>query len=126
MYLYRYSAERGTWDEVMNTFINSDGDPTQFASIPAAAWFVIVTPTSYPIALLRLGTLDVGDAASASSESTTDPSFDHAPIMSTDLPRSESHPSPICDEASFALPPSLDRFMAAPSAPTNTTAAYPN
>ncbi|KAF5324018.1 hypothetical protein D9611_008440 [Ephemerocybe angulata] len=39
----RYFAERGTWDEVMDTFINSDGDPTQFASIPAAAWFVIVT-----------------------------------------------------------------------------------
>ncbi|KAF5338275.1 hypothetical protein D9611_014626 [Ephemerocybe angulata] len=36
-----YFAERGTWDEVMDAFINSDGDPTQFASIPAAAWFVI-------------------------------------------------------------------------------------
>ncbi|KAF6741237.1 hypothetical protein DFP72DRAFT_946024, partial [Ephemerocybe angulata] len=35
-----YFAERGTWDEVMDTFINSDGDPTQFASIPAAGWFV--------------------------------------------------------------------------------------
>ncbi|KAF6750014.1 hypothetical protein DFP72DRAFT_1140016 [Ephemerocybe angulata] len=31
---YRYFAERGTWDEVMDTFINSDGDPTQFASSP--------------------------------------------------------------------------------------------
>ncbi|KAF6757035.1 hypothetical protein DFP72DRAFT_809773 [Ephemerocybe angulata] len=41
-----YFAERGTWDEVMDTFINSDGDPTQFASIPAAAWFVIVTITT--------------------------------------------------------------------------------
>lgn len=26
-----YFAERGTWDEVLGTFINSDGDPSQFA-----------------------------------------------------------------------------------------------
>ncbi|TEB27742.1 voltage-gated potassium channel [Coprinellus micaceus] len=41
-----YFAERGTWDEVLDTFVNSDGDPTQFTSIPAAAWFVIVTITT--------------------------------------------------------------------------------
>ncbi|KIK06346.1 hypothetical protein K443DRAFT_129929 [Laccaria amethystina LaAM-08-1] len=41
-----YFAERGTWDEVLETFINSDGDPTQFSSIPAAAWFVLVTITT--------------------------------------------------------------------------------
>ncbi|PCH39921.1 voltage-gated potassium channel [Wolfiporia cocos MD-104 SS10] len=41
-----YFAERGTWDEVLGTFINSDGDPSQFASIPAAGWFVIVTITT--------------------------------------------------------------------------------
>ncbi|KAF9264095.1 voltage-gated potassium channel [Marasmius fiardii PR-910] len=41
-----YFAERGTWDTTLETFINSDGDPTQFASIPAAAWFVIVTITT--------------------------------------------------------------------------------
>ncbi|KAF8988556.1 hypothetical protein BDQ17DRAFT_1314624 [Cyathus striatus] len=41
-----YFAERGTWDEVLGTFINSDGDPTSFSSIPAAAWFVIVTITT--------------------------------------------------------------------------------
>ncbi|KAK0457996.1 uncharacterized protein EV420DRAFT_1748335 [Desarmillaria tabescens] len=38
-----YFIERGTWDTTLETFVNSDGDPTQFASIPAAAWFVIVT-----------------------------------------------------------------------------------
>jgi len=38
-----YFIERGTWDDTLATFINSDGDPSQFASIPAAAWFVIVT-----------------------------------------------------------------------------------
>ncbi|KAI9440855.1 hypothetical protein H4582DRAFT_2074662 [Lactarius indigo] len=38
-----YFIERGTWDDTLETFINSDGDPSQFASIPAAAWFVIVT-----------------------------------------------------------------------------------
>ncbi|EPS97556.1 hypothetical protein FOMPIDRAFT_1061807 [Fomitopsis schrenkii] len=41
-----YFAERGTWDEVLGTFINSDGDPSQFASIPASAWFVAVTITT--------------------------------------------------------------------------------
>ncbi|KAH9480920.1 Potassium voltage-gated channel subfamily B member 1 [Psilocybe cubensis] len=41
-----YFAERGTWDELLGTFINADGDPTQFSSIPAAAWFVLVTITT--------------------------------------------------------------------------------
>lgn len=30
----RYFAERGTWDEVLQTFINTDGDPTQFSVRP--------------------------------------------------------------------------------------------
>jgi len=38
-----YFIERGAWDNTLEVFINSDGDPSQFASIPAAAWFVIVT-----------------------------------------------------------------------------------
>ncbi|KAG6845816.1 hypothetical protein H0H93_016006, partial [Arthromyces matolae] len=37
-----YFAERGTWDPVLENFVNIDGDPSQFSSIPAAAWFVIV------------------------------------------------------------------------------------
>ncbi|KXN84036.1 Potassium voltage-gated channel subfamily B member 2 [Leucoagaricus sp. SymC.cos] len=41
-----YFAERGTWDETLETFINSDGDPSQFSSIPSAAWFVLVTITT--------------------------------------------------------------------------------
>ncbi|KAH6883633.1 hypothetical protein BKA70DRAFT_1575439 [Coprinopsis sp. MPI-PUGE-AT-0042] len=41
-----YFIERGTWDDILETFINSDGDPTQFSSIPAAAWFVVVTITT--------------------------------------------------------------------------------
>ncbi|KAF7363737.1 Potassium voltage-gated channel subfamily D member 3 [Mycena sanguinolenta] len=41
-----YFAERGTWDNILETFINTDGDPSQFASIPAAAWFVLVTITT--------------------------------------------------------------------------------
>ncbi|THH14913.1 hypothetical protein EW146_g5479 [Bondarzewia mesenterica] len=41
-----YFIERGTWDDTLETFINSDGDPSQFASIPSAAWFVIVTITT--------------------------------------------------------------------------------
>ncbi|CAE6469531.1 unnamed protein product [Rhizoctonia solani] len=41
-----YFAERGSWDPTLEAFINSDGDPTQFDSIPAAAWFVLVTITT--------------------------------------------------------------------------------
>ncbi|KAJ7046976.1 hypothetical protein C8F04DRAFT_1062356 [Mycena alexandri] len=41
-----YFAERGTWDDILETFVNIDGDPSQFASIPAAAWFVLVTITT--------------------------------------------------------------------------------
>ncbi|EPQ54408.1 voltage-gated potassium channel [Gloeophyllum trabeum ATCC 11539] len=41
-----YFAERGTWDETLETFIDVDGDPSQFSSIPAAAWFVLVTITT--------------------------------------------------------------------------------
>ncbi|KAG6860452.1 hypothetical protein C0995_010971 [Termitomyces sp. Mi166 len=64
--LFVYFAERGTWDPVLETFVNVDGDPTQFSvrtpspytsalshaphptsqSIPAAAWFVLVTITT--------------------------------------------------------------------------------
>ncbi|KAL4249058.1 hypothetical protein ABKN59_007514 [Abortiporus biennis] len=41
-----YFAERGTWDDTLGIFMNSDGDPSQFSSIPAAAWFVLVTITT--------------------------------------------------------------------------------
>ncbi|EIW74567.1 voltage-gated potassium channel [Coniophora puteana RWD-64-598 SS2] len=41
-----YFTERGTWDDTIETFVNSDGDPTQFSSIPVAAWFVLVTITT--------------------------------------------------------------------------------
>ncbi|KDQ50541.1 hypothetical protein JAAARDRAFT_74182 [Jaapia argillacea MUCL 33604] len=41
-----YFAERGSWDETLQTFVDADGDPSQFSSIPAAAWFVLVTITT--------------------------------------------------------------------------------
>lgn len=31
MDLSRYFAERGSWDETLGIFINSDGDPSQFS-----------------------------------------------------------------------------------------------
>lgn len=27
----RYFTERGSWDSVLETFVNADGDPTQFS-----------------------------------------------------------------------------------------------
>jgi potassium voltage-gated channel Shal-related subfamily D member 2 len=30
----RYFIERGSWDETLEVFINSDGDPSQFAVSP--------------------------------------------------------------------------------------------
>ena len=38
-----YFAERGTWDESLETFIDDDGQRSAFESIPAAAWFVLVS-----------------------------------------------------------------------------------
>lgn len=38
-----YFAERGTWDEGLETFIDDDGQKSAFESIPAAAWFVLVS-----------------------------------------------------------------------------------
>ncbi|KAJ7074164.1 hypothetical protein C8F01DRAFT_1099454 [Mycena amicta] len=46
MVLTVFSTLLGTWDDILETFINTDGDPSQFASIPAAAWFVLVTITT--------------------------------------------------------------------------------
>ncbi|TIA89819.1 hypothetical protein E3P99_01896 [Wallemia hederae] len=40
---FLYFIERGSWDANLETFINSDGQPSSFDSIPAAAWFVLVT-----------------------------------------------------------------------------------
>ncbi|KAL5511007.1 hypothetical protein ACEPAG_3726 [Sanghuangporus baumii] len=41
-----YFIERGTWDPILQTFIDVDGEPSQFSSIPAAGWFVLVTITT--------------------------------------------------------------------------------
>lgn len=31
IFALRYFAERGTWDNTLENFMNSDGDPSQFA-----------------------------------------------------------------------------------------------
>jgi potassium voltage-gated channel Shal-related subfamily D protein 2 len=38
-----YFAERGTWDASLQAFVDADGDPSQFDSIPQTAWFALVT-----------------------------------------------------------------------------------
>ncbi|KAI0249709.1 hypothetical protein BJV78DRAFT_1129192 [Lactifluus subvellereus] len=65
-----YFIERGSWDETLEVFINSNGDPSQFASIPAAAWYVIrpistvgygeITPRSFLGRLITLPLLIFG------------------------------------------------------------------
>lgn len=43
-----YFAERGTWDDALETFVDAEGVKSQFESIPAAAWFVLVSKC-YPL-----------------------------------------------------------------------------
>lgn len=38
-----YFAERGTWDATLGGFVDADGDPSLFDSIPQTAWFALVT-----------------------------------------------------------------------------------
>lgn len=38
-----YFAERGSWDANLGAFVDADGDPSQFDSIPQTAWFALVT-----------------------------------------------------------------------------------
>ena len=38
-----YFAERGTWEPNLGLFVDADGDPSQFDSIPQTAWFALVT-----------------------------------------------------------------------------------
>ncbi|KAF9783325.1 hypothetical protein BJ322DRAFT_1070178 [Thelephora terrestris] len=38
-----YFIERGTWDPSIEVFLDSNGEPSQFTSIPMAAWFVLVS-----------------------------------------------------------------------------------
>ncbi|PVG01555.1 voltage-gated potassium channel [Serendipita vermifera] len=41
-----YFTERGVWDDSLETFVDADGVKSHFESIPAAAWFVLVTITT--------------------------------------------------------------------------------
>lgn len=41
-----YFAERGTWDAGLGGFVDADGDPSMFDSIPKTAWFSLVTMTT--------------------------------------------------------------------------------
>lgn len=38
-----YFAERGTWDPNLGNFVDADGGPSLFDSIPRTAWFALVT-----------------------------------------------------------------------------------
>lgn len=51
-----YFAERGTWDESLETFIDDDGQRSAFESIPAAAWFVLVSEYTWILPFPELAT----------------------------------------------------------------------
>ncbi|OSX59638.1 hypothetical protein POSPLADRAFT_1048138 [Postia placenta MAD-698-R-SB12] len=55
-----YFAERGTWDEVLGTFINSDGDPSQFAVPITTVGYGEITPRSFLGRLITLPLLVFG------------------------------------------------------------------
>ena len=51
----RYFIEHGKWDDTLETFINSDGDPFQFAVSPSLLYLVLlclfpnsIYPSPYP------------------------------------------------------------------------------
>lgn len=41
-----YFAERGTWDDTLQTFVDPSGSPSMFDSIPSSGWFFIATITT--------------------------------------------------------------------------------
>ncbi|KAL1921866.1 uncharacterized protein VTP21DRAFT_10508 [Calcarisporiella thermophila] len=41
-----YFAERGEWDDTKKIFLDADGNPSSFDSIPAAIWYILVTITT--------------------------------------------------------------------------------
>lgn len=43
-----YFAERGVWDDTLEAYVDEEGVRTQFDSIPAAAWFVLVSTYDFP------------------------------------------------------------------------------
>ncbi|KAF5338269.1 hypothetical protein D9611_014616 [Ephemerocybe angulata] len=113
-----YFAKRGTWDEAMDTFINSDGDPIQFASIPVAAWFVIPLPAP----------LDPHPSAPSIPTSAPPPPITLSPApWHCDLPSQQHHSS---DVLRFTSPPqNADNVYAklapiAPPHPPITTVGY--
>ncbi|KZT09259.1 voltage-gated potassium channel [Laetiporus sulphureus 93-53] len=55
-----YFAERGTWDEMLGTFINSDGDPSQFAVAITTVGYGEITPRSFLGRLITLPLLVFG------------------------------------------------------------------
>ncbi|KAF5311178.1 hypothetical protein D9611_013052 [Ephemerocybe angulata] len=82
------AGTHGTWDEVLDTFINSDGDPTELASIPVST----LTPL-LPLFVLHLPLYPYHPPSNTALYSTLDISFKSALDPTADRPTSTLTPS---------------------------------
>ncbi|WVR05008.1 hypothetical protein IAU60_002020 [Kwoniella sp. DSM 27419] len=145
-----YFAERGTWDAQLGAFVDSDGDPSLFDSIPKTAWFSLVTmstvgygeivPKSFlgkliTVPLLMFGLLLIAlpsfvlgrnfaivfDAMARHSQAPKQHSALNSPRASVEGPAPPASSLPIDTSASAPLLPTIASSMQTPLPNSNGT-----